>query len=389
MAGIAPAHPVGIASRVDHFPLGKEIYARVQQAGTSILLYNDVWKFGTLVGPAALIIHTKRRSVKYMKKIKNNASGLFNRYSALFLVMLLVFGLIGRTLFNIQIVSGEEYQNKADAYSVKDITEPAPRGEILDREGEVLASNLSAYELIYNETRESAAQFYPVMAEFFELLDETGTTLYDTYELKLDPDARFDFRTSLPSAIRIRELRWKKDRHMDSWILKSGYGAMIGKSQVKDLTPEEADELDKMLLAVTPEETFQYLIRYHGLYKILALPKAEEQALLRGTDAQVAEAVLAKVDKSELRRYMLVRDQVRLRVYQSNKAVPWRGTSPSRRPSSSCRKPTCSRASASSSVPPGFTPMATWPPMSWAICRISANIIKTATSPWVMTSARI
>lgn len=322
MAGIAPAHPVGIASRVDHFPLGKEIYARVQQAGTSILLYNDVWKFGTLVGPAALIIHTKRRSVKYMKKIKNNASGLFNRYSALFLVMLLVFGLIGRTLFNIQIVSGEEYQNKADAYSVKDITEPAPRGEILDREGEVLASNLSAYELIYNETRESAAQFYPVMAEFFELLDETGTTLYDTYELKLDPDARFDFRTSLPSAIRIRELRWKKDRHMDSWILKSGYGAMIGKSQVKDLTPEEADELDKMLLAVTPEETFQYLIRYHGLYKILALPKAEEQALLRGTDAQVAEAVLAKVDKSELRRYMLVRDQVRLRVYQSNKAVP-------------------------------------------------------------------
>ncbi|KAF5056278.1 Penicillin binding protein transpeptidase domain protein [anaerobic digester metagenome] len=258
-----------------------------------------------------------------MKKSNNTTERrLFNRYTALFLIMLAVMGLIGRTLFGLQIVSGEEFQNKADAYSVKDISEPAPRGEILDRNGEVLATNLSSYDLIYNETRESAAQFYSVMGEFFRLLDRTGEELYDTFELKAEPAFAFDFKTSSPSASQARELRFKKDRNMDSWILKSGYGKMIGKTQIKDLSNEESEELNKMLLAVTPEETFQYLVRYHGLYKILGLSKTEEAALLKLTDREVTETVLKKLSVPELRRYMVIRDQVRMKVYQSNKSVP-------------------------------------------------------------------
>lgn len=246
----------------------------------------------------------------------------FNRYTALFLIMLLVLGLIGRTLFDMQIVNGEDFQNKADAYSVKDITEPAPRGEILDREGEVLAANLSSYDLMYNETRESAAQFYDSMKELFRLLKVTGEKLTDTYELKTDPTFSFNFNTSNKDAARFRELRFKKDRNMDEWVLRSGYGKMIGKSQIKDLTDTESDELDVMLLAVTPEETFNYLIRYHGLYNILDLPQAEESDLLDKTDAELAAVVTAVVPVNELRQYMVVRDQVRMRVYQSNKSVP-------------------------------------------------------------------
>lgn len=256
-----------------------------------------------------------------MKKIKGRDK-LFNRYTALFLVMLAVFGLIGRTLFNIQIVSGEEFQNKADAYSIKDISEPAPRGEILDREGEVLASNLSSYDLIYNETRESSRQFYEIMAEFFRLLDKTGEPLYDAFELKSEDGFAFDFKTSIPSAHDIREIRFKKDRNMDTWILKAGYGKMIGKSQIRDLSKEESEEMNKMLLAVTPEETFQYLVRYHGLYKILGLDKAAESELLKQSDAQITQRILETISLKDLRRYLVVRDQVRMKVYQSNKSVP-------------------------------------------------------------------
>lgn len=246
----------------------------------------------------------------------------FNRYTALFIIMLLVLGLISRTLFNMQIVNGEDFQDKADAFSVKDITEPAPRGEILDREGEVLASNLASYDLIYNETRESAAQFYESMKELFRLLGVTGEKLTDVYELKSEPVFSFDFNTSNKSAARFRELRFKKDRNMDEWVLRSGYGKMIGKSQIKDLTDAESDELDTMLLAVTPEETFNYLIRYHGLYNILDLPEDQEDALLDKTDAELAKAVTDAVPVNELRKYMMVKDQVRMRIYQSNKSVP-------------------------------------------------------------------
>lgn len=258
-----------------------------------------------------------------MKKNKHKtAKKLVGRYTALFLIMLAVLGLIGRTLFQMQIVNGEEYQNKADSYSVKDISEAAPRGEILDKDGEVLATNLASYDLMYNETRESAQKFYPTMKEFFRLLDTTGVALSDSFELKTEPAFAFDFKTTLKSAVQARELRFKKDRNMDSWVLKSGYGKMIGKTQIKDLSKEETQELNEMLLAITPEETFQYLVRYHSLYKILGLSAEEEAQLLKKNDAELTKAVTDKVPANVLRKYMIVRDQVRFRVYQSNKSVP-------------------------------------------------------------------
>ncbi len=246
----------------------------------------------------------------------------FNRYTALMLIMLLVLGMISRTLFDMQIVNGQAFQDQADAYSIKDISEPAPRGEILDREGEVLASSLASYDVMYNETRESTAQFYDIMAEFFRLLEGTGEKLNDTFELKAEPAFSFDFNTSIPDAMRARELRFKKDRNMNDWILSTGYGKMVGKSQTRDLTDEESAELDSMLLAVTPEETFNYLIRYHKLYNILKPTDEERSELLKLSDEELAKAVTDVVPVPELRKYMLVRDQVRMKVYQSNKSVP-------------------------------------------------------------------
>lgn len=256
------------------------------------------------------------------KNRKTNDRRFFNRYTALLLVMLLIMGLITRTLFDMQIVNGEAFQDQADAYSIKDIMEPAPRGEILDREGEVLASNLASYDVMYNETRESTAQFYDIMKEYFRLLEGTGEKLHDTFELKVEPEFSFDFNTANPEALRYRELRFKKDRNMNDWILDSGYGKMIGKSRTRDLTDEESRELDSMLLAVSPEETFNYLIRYHRLYNILDPTEEERDVLLELSDEELAKAVTDVVPAAELRKYMLVRDQVRMKLYQSNKSVP-------------------------------------------------------------------
>ncbi|PKK39520.1 Penicillin-binding protein 2 (PBP-2) [Clostridiaceae bacterium JG1575] len=246
---------------------------------------------------------------------------IFNRYTALGLCLVLVMGLITKTLFDMQIVKGEEYQNKADAYSVRDMSDPAPRGEILDRNGAVLATNLMSYDVIYNETRESSLEFYSTMKEFLRLLDQTKEPLHDVFEIKAEPDFAFDFHTTNRDAMRFRELRFKKDRNMDEWILAQGYGKTIGKSQIKDLSDAQSKELDAMLMAVSAKETFEYLVRYHGLYRMLRLPKEQQEELLKKNDAQLTQAILNTVPLKELRRYLLVRDQVRMKVYQSNKAV--------------------------------------------------------------------
>lgn len=247
---------------------------------------------------------------------------LFNRFTALFIIMGLVVGIIGNRLFQMQIVNGEESKNKADSSSVKDITEPAPRGMILDREGEVIATNLPAYDLIYNETKESSENFFDSMSQLFKLLDVTGEKLNDDFAIKYKEGAFvFDFKVSNPESIKIRELRWKKDRGINDFILDSGYGKLIGKSSVKDLSDEEAAELDRMILALTAEETFHYLIKYHDVYKVLKLSDDENKALLKKSNQEIAGEVLKQYDPELVRKFLLILDAVYMKVYASDKSV--------------------------------------------------------------------
>ncbi len=59
----------------------------------------------------------------------------------------LVFVVFGVRLFQLQIIEGEELRRRSEQNSVRTLRLRAPRGEILDREGRVLATTRPAYEL--------------------------------------------------------------------------------------------------------------------------------------------------------------------------------------------------------------------------------------------------
>ena len=54
---------------------------------------------------------------------------------------------------------GEEYKEKANNKSIREIPEAAPRGNILDKNGTLLASSDKSYVLVYNQTDESDKTF--------------------------------------------------------------------------------------------------------------------------------------------------------------------------------------------------------------------------------------
>ena len=59
----------------------------------------------------------------------------------------LVFGLFALRLFQLQIVQGEELRERSERNSVRTVRIDPPRGEILDRQGRVLATTRPAWEL--------------------------------------------------------------------------------------------------------------------------------------------------------------------------------------------------------------------------------------------------
>ena len=50
-------------------------------------------------------------------------------------------------LWRVQVMHGQHYDNKQDAQSLRRIRIPAARGEIVDRNGVVLANNRPSYDI--------------------------------------------------------------------------------------------------------------------------------------------------------------------------------------------------------------------------------------------------
>ena len=56
-------------------------------------------------------------------------------------IAMVLFGVIFFRLWYLQILSGEQYVQQADANRVRDLPIPAPRGEIIDRNGQTMVSS--------------------------------------------------------------------------------------------------------------------------------------------------------------------------------------------------------------------------------------------------------
>ncbi len=91
--------------------------------------------------------------------------------------IVVVFTIFVLRLFQLQIVEGEALRKRSEQNSVRTVRLEAPRGDILDREGRVLATTRPAYELqvIPNGLREPKTTF----AALAQLLDTDSALLED------------------------------------------------------------------------------------------------------------------------------------------------------------------------------------------------------------------
>lgn len=223
--------------------------------------------------------------------MKGNKKREFTRYTALIVIMCLIFTAITSKLFVLQVVKGEGYKELANNKSIREIPDAAPRGNITDRNGAVLAKSEQSYVLVYNQTDESDKTFFDTMDKVFKILDENGETKQDDFELKIDPFG-FVFRSNDAQTQRALEIRFKRDRGLNEEIERK-----LSKDKKNKLTKEEQDKIvDEELLKITPEETFKKLIKQYGIDD-------------------------KKYSLEEQRRFMIIKDKMKMQSFSGFKQV--------------------------------------------------------------------
>ena len=212
-----------------------------------------------------------------MKKIEFKNTN-FTRFTALAFTMVAILFAICVKLVFLQIVNGEQYLEKANNRSIKEIPVTAPRGNITDVNGKILATSIQSYTLVFNPTDESDAKFFETMQKVFKILDANGETITDDFELKFNPNNPNPYSFEFLSDDSSLELRFKKDRGMDEAIKKKLY------NNKANLTAAEQSKVNIELLKITPEETFNLLVKQYGIDTSMSIPDQRRYMIVKDTE---------------------------------------------------------------------------------------------------------
>ncbi len=108
-----------------------------------------------------------------------------NRYNILYIIIVLLLCVLGFRMAVLTIVEGEEYRQIADIKKIKDIPVKSPRGKIFDRNGVLLADNVSSFTVQMYTDEIDTKNFNEISYILADILDNNGEKPIDEFPIEL------------------------------------------------------------------------------------------------------------------------------------------------------------------------------------------------------------
>ena len=112
-----------------------------------------------------------------MKNILNS------RYYQMVTIMIILMAVLAIRLFVLSVVENEEWETYATQISEKSIYTSAPRGEILDRYGRVIAGNMQTFAVTFDASNLKNDEINRIAHETIKIMEANGDTYYDEFPI--------------------------------------------------------------------------------------------------------------------------------------------------------------------------------------------------------------
>lgn len=106
-----------------------------------------------------------------------------SRNNQILALTIVLMSFLGIRLFGLTVVEGSQWDEAASNISVKSIYTSAPRGEILDRYGRVIAGNKPSFTVQFSAGDLSNQQINMVSKNLIRILEANGDTYYDNFPI--------------------------------------------------------------------------------------------------------------------------------------------------------------------------------------------------------------
>lgn len=116
--------------------------------------------------------------------------GLFkffkNRFNILYIIILMIIIMLSFRLATLTIVEGSKYREISDVKRIRDIPIKSPRGKIYDRNGVILADNLTSFTVQIYKSKMKSSNYNDTIYTLTKILDANGENLIDEFPIVLD-----------------------------------------------------------------------------------------------------------------------------------------------------------------------------------------------------------
>ncbi len=207
----------------------------------------------------------------------------------IFIILVCAVGIIFiAQLFNLQIVNGESYREQSEKRLVREVVTYAPRGEIYDRYGKVLATSEMGYIVEIYKTKVTTQELNQVLLKLANILEKNGDSYYNSVPI--------DFENGVFSGSENTINNWKKNNNI-----------------AEDKTVEEVIDSLKKKYEITQEDihdvakiiALRYEIASNGYssYRPLTLAKNISLSSMMEIKERGAELSGVNIDTQPIRKY--------------------------------------------------------------------------------------
>ena len=161
------------------------------------------------------------------------------RYIVCCLLLFAVFGVYVMRLFQWQIIDGDSYYSLANTTTSSYIKLTATRGEILDRNGELLAQNRTCYNIVFDDTLIDREKLNDTILELIGIMEETDSEWIDALPIQLNADGSYSFEEDSDSEIEF--LKSSSMLHMNAYATaQECMNQLLELFDCKGYAPEDA-----------------------------------------------------------------------------------------------------------------------------------------------------
>src|SRR5665648_956417 len=176
-----------------------------------------------------------------------------------FLIFILMLVLVIR-LFVLTVIENDKWSEAASGVSVKNIYTPAPRGEIFDKYGRLLAGNQQTFALQINPTYyEKDSEINEVSIEIIKILEQNGDEYYD----------------NLPIIIENGKFGYTYQKEIEDWLISQNLPLSLSAEQAFNELRKRYDineGLDRFAAQVEMQDNYKIFPPISVSYTHLTLP---------------------------------------------------------------------------------------------------------------------